>query len=244
MMFKSGANVALVEVTSWSFIGFANKLYLSQHSTSARIAGGHETDIEHNPWTLALLYFRQHFCGAVEIHVQWALTAAHQVLWRTQVDVRRFYRHPEYNIRLLDYDFSFLELDEPITVQTASPAALPEPNSQLLEGQMVVTTGWGLLSAEGVLPEIVHVVEVPVVNFARCQIEYGNQILTNRMFYAGDLAQGGRDACQGDGGGPVIAEGRLVGLVSWLRVCAEPGKTTVNVRVSVVLDWIYSTSGI
>ncbi|KAJ8955228.1 hypothetical protein NQ318_000254 [Aromia moschata] len=162
MMLKVIMVVALVGAS----LGLPTNSTAPNTAPAPRIVGGHETDIEHNPWMLALLYYRQHFCGAVEIHVQWALTAAHclhgvevinlsvragsstKSFGGQLVDVRRIYTHPEYNIRTLDYDFALLELDQPITVQTASPAILPEPNIQFYEGQTIVTTGWGLVSGK------------------------------------------------------------------------------------------------
>ncbi|KAJ8955231.1 hypothetical protein NQ318_000257 [Aromia moschata] len=256
-MLKSAVIITLVGVA----LGLPTNSSAPDTAPAPRIVGGLETDIEHNPWTLALLYYRQHFCGAVEIHAQWALTAAHclegvevinlsvragsstKSAGGQLVDVVRTYTHPEYNRRTVDYDFALLELAEPITVPTASPVALPEPNAQTIEGETVVIAGWGLLSSEGVTPEILHIVEVPVVGYELCQRAHINP-LTDRMFCAGDVEEGGRDACQGDGGGPVISEGRLVGLVSWGSRCAQPGVPGVNARVSVVLEWIYYTSGI
>nr|AGM32954.1 serine protease [Coptotermes formosanus] len=57
------------------------------------------------------------------------------------------------------------------------------------------------------------------------------------MICAG-LPCGDRDACQGDGGGPLVAlcPLRLVGIVSWGVGCARSGYPGVYTKVSAVYD--------
>ncbi|XP_049790349.1 trypsin-1-like [Schistocerca nitens] len=42
----------------------------------------------------------------------------------------------------------------------------------------------------------------------------------------------------GDGGGPLLYEGKVVGLVSWGYYCGEPPYPSVYTRVSSYVDWI------
>ena len=62
------------------------------------------------------------------------------------------------------------------------------------------------------------------------------------MICAGYRGIGGKDACTGDSGGPLICKhgnkAVLVGVVSWGRRCAEPNHPGVYSRVTHVLDWI------
>ena len=55
-------------------------------------------------------------------------------------------------------------------------------------------------------------------------------------------AQGGRDSCQDDSGGPLsTAQGgaaRPIGIVSWGEGCAKAGKPGVYARVAVLNTWI------
>ncbi|KAJ8942841.1 hypothetical protein NQ318_022856 [Aromia moschata] len=57
---------------------------------------------------------------------------------------------------------------------------------------------------------------------SKSSIDYSQTAITDRMFCAGLLGEGGKDAGQGDSGGPVVVAGVLVGLVSWGNGCARP----------------------
>ena len=60
------------------------------------------------------------------------------------------------------------------------------------------------------------------------------------------LVSGGRDACWGDSGGPLMLQdattGRYFayGIVSWGEGCADEGKYGVYTRVENLVDWIES----
>ncbi len=66
---------------------------------------------------------------------------------------------------------------------------------------------------------------------------------------AGEVCAGGergRDACDGDGGGPLVCQapsGRwyVVGLVSWGIGCGEEGIPGVYTRVAEYRDWLEET---
>lgn len=66
------------------------------------------------------------------------------------------------------------------------------------------------------------------------------------LFYNGTLcafARKNQGVCFGDSGGPLTANGQLIGIVSWSTRCAR-GAPDGFVRVSVFLNWIQEISGV
>lgn len=59
-----------------------------------------------------------------------------------------------------------------------------------------------------------------------------------RMFCAG-YVEGGKDACHGDSGGPIVDKnGQLVGIISWGRGCARRNNPGVYARIPFAKTWI------
>ena len=67
----------------------------------------------------------------------------------------------------------------------------------------MTVSGWGTLKSRGVAAEILQKVNVPGITNAQCNNLYNNGI-TGTMLCAGNVADGGVDACQGDSGGNFI----------------------------------------
>lgn len=87
-------------------------------------------------------------------------------------------------------------------------------------------------------------VKVPVINWHKCRNlfrsirEYKVEI-TPRMWCAGFLRFGGRDACQGDSGAAAVQNNKIVGLVSWsLDGCGDPNIPGVYTDIRAVQPWI------
>lgn len=68
--------------------------------------------------------------------------------------------------------------------------------------------------------------------------------LTDNMFCAG-VPEGGKDACDGDGGGTLVLKKDGVfwatGIVSWGYDCGKPGRYGVYTQVSQYINWINKT---
>ena len=106
--------------------------------------------------------------------------------------------------------------------------------------------GWGARSEdsrEGLLSYDLQQVELPVVSEEDCTTSMGRMINEN-LLCAGYI-EGGKDACHGDSGSPLmVPDGsggwQLAGIVSFGIGCARPTFYGVYTRVSQYNDWILS----
>ena len=166
-------------------------------------------------------------------------------------------KHPSYSSTLFGPDFALLRLESVpgCDAQIAKPllgATTP------LEGDNLVTAGWGALYADGSdgnpdpLPssryaDRLYEVTLQVSNEQRCKSYLFSDSQFSSMFCAG-LDGGGKAPCFGDSGGPLFEwsgdVATLFGVVSWgSNLCGDssPGFSVFS-RVSYVESWIAETT--
>ncbi|CAH2091253.1 unnamed protein product [Euphydryas editha] len=170
-------------------------------------------------------------------------------------DVLSVHVHPQYYAGTLDNDLAILKLEHPVEwtkYPHISPACLPDKYTEY-GGQRCWTTGWGkdAFGSNGKYQNILKEVDVPIIPHGQCQ----QQLRQTRLGYNYELNPGficaggeeGKDACKGDGGGPLVCERggtwQLVGVVSWGIGCGQAGIPGVYVNVAHYLDWISQITG-
>lgn len=219
-----------------------------------RIVGGEDADIREFPHQISMRYRGGHRCGGAIVKSNVIVSAAHCVNTLANADnltivagsttllpytqalpVRQFFVHENYRtlnndydaaVLILDGDFEFNELVQPITLAKERPE----------HGTPVIVTGWGVTTEGGYIPNTLQKVEVNVVENSECKRAY-SIMLTSRMLCAA-VDGGGKDACQGDSGGPLIYNNELLGIVSWGTGCARPNYPGVYASVPQVSEWI------
>ncbi|XP_075823848.1 mannan-binding lectin serine protease 1 isoform X3 [Microtus pennsylvanicus] len=176
--------------------------------------------------------------------------------WRRRSDedeqhlsVRRVVLHPSYNPSTFENDLGLVELSEsPRLNEFVMPICLPEHPST--EGTMVIVSGWGKQFLQR-LPENLMEIEIPIVNYDTCQEAYAplKKKVTKDMICAGEK-EGGKDACAGDSGGPMMTKDQetnqwyLVGVVSWGVDCGKKDRYGVYSYIYPNKDWIQRVSGV
>ncbi|XP_049903113.1 trypsin-like [Epinephelus moara] len=221
-----------------------------------RIIGGYECEPNSRPY-MASLNYGYHFCGGVLINRQWVLSVAHcwynpyaMQIMLGEHDVRVFEGteklmktdtiiwHPSYDYQTLDFDIMMIKLFHPVE-ETAAVAPISLPTWCPIGGLPCTVSGWGNSAPDGEpvnLPTRLQCLDVPILDEQDCENAYPGMI-TRRMMCAGYL-DGGRDACNGDSGSPLVCDGEVHGLVSWGRGCAQPNYPGVYVKLCEFLYWI------
>lgn len=107
--------------------------------------------------------------------------------------------------------------------------------------------GWGVYQQEPTIqtPDLLQVVDVPIISFEECDEAMGyDSGLHIDNICTGPLS-GGRGACNGDSGGPLIQklsddEWIQIGITSWgPSPCAAVNHPSIWVGVGNFYDWIH-----
>lgn len=167
------------------------------------------------------------------------------------MQVKRIQKHPNYKSysdhSYIDYDYSLLELSTDLQFDASTRSILlPASNEKIAEGLECFISGWGkTMSPESHRDfSVLRATSVNIIGREKCVQAYANKVrVTPRMVCAG-VAGGGKDACMGDSGGPMVCNGMLIGVVSFGIGCGNRKYPGVYGSVAMVRDWILSLSGV
>jgi secreted trypsin-like serine protease len=207
-----------------------------------------------------LTAYARHLCGASLIDRDSVLTAAHCVRRRPKQPMRvtvgrtvlsggggqtrrvaRVFVHPRYNgFTTLSFDAAVLKLKNPVRDIAPIKLAAAAQNSFERRGRRVKIAGWGNTIKQppsgnngGNYPDRMRGARVPVVSDATARNIYGRPYVGALMVAAG---KGGKDACDGDSGGPMFAgppgNRYQIGITSFGKGCAARGYPGVYTEVN------------
>ncbi|XP_073952570.1 scolexin B-like [Choristoneura fumiferana] len=148
------------------------------------------------------------------------------------------------------WDFLLAELEEPLTLDGASIAAVPLDDDPYIQEYLSVGyAGYGAAIHGDLMRQEMHGMALQVLSDEECaQLQ---QFQAEDMFCAQGLSPRFDSACNGDSGSGLVTEDggprRLVGVVSWVEDDAlecRPGTRVVFSRVAAVREWIKGVTGI
>jgi secreted trypsin-like serine protease len=224
---------------------------------SPRIVGGDDASTATTPWVVALTTDGgTFFCGGTLVGPAKVVTAAHCVTQalatggmttkspsslrivagrtdlRTrdgmQVRVSSVWADPSFRDVGTGHDVAVLTLARTVPYRTL-PIVAAGDTSRYAPGTVATVLGWGRVGENAAPSPTLQSVQVPVIADQTCAKEESD-FSADSMVCAG-YPQGGRDACAGDSGGPMVVDGRLVGIVSWGNGCAEASHPGVYTRL-------------
>ncbi|NXV46390.1 OVCH2 protein, partial [Uria aalge] len=251
-----------------------------------RIVGGNQVKQGSHPWQVSLKRRQKHFCGGTIVSAQWVVTAAHCLSDRNvlpylsvtagehdlrirengeqTLPVKYVIKHPNFDPRRpMDYDIALVKLDGAFNFSSSVlPACLPDPGEKFEAGYICTACGWGRLNENGVLPQVLYEVNLPILNSKECSRALSTlkkPIRGDTIMCAG-FPDGGKDACQGDSGGPLLCRSKhgawtLAGVISWGMGCARGwisnekkkhhnrGSPGIFTDLSAVLSWVQENMG-
>ena len=159
--------------------------------------------------------------------------------------------HRKYVATTFENDIALLKLDREVHYdEHIVPICLPDDNDEFT-GRMATVAGWGRLRYQGGVPAILQEVQVPIMENHVCQelfLTGGHQKKIHDSFMCAGYANGHKDSCEGDSGGPLMLQKpdgswKLAGTVSHGIMCAAPYLPGIYMRTAYYKPWILSIVG-
>ncbi|MEU6275804.1 trypsin-like serine protease [Streptomyces populi] len=155
----------------------------------------------------------------------------------------RQWNHPSYSSTTIDNDIAVITLAKPVTAKPIRMTTSGDTASYA-SGTEATLYGWGRTSStsQDISPTL-KTAKLPIKSDSTCNtamktvLDGEDAFVEGHMVCAGTGATGANagttTACNGDSGGPLIVNDRIVGVVSWgVEDCVKKGAYSVFSKVS------------
>ena len=157
--------------------------------------------------------------------------------------------HPNFNNATLVNDIALLKLERPAKRQQNIDVVCVANTEDIEESRLsnCYVTGWGRRTESSEHSTVLKEITVPLWEQSVCNSALQDQFGPGYSLPSSSVCAGaeGRDACDGDGGGPLVCqqEGQWyqVGIVSFGIGCGRAGVPGVYTRVSHFYPWLETT---
>lgn len=174
---------------------------------------------------------------------------------RKALKVKQVIYHPDFMPDSFANDIALIELAEPANAPAMAIAGESAVDKDLA-GVAATVVGWGFVKETAnfdldLLPADLQEVELPLVSIEACRATYDASALKDNSIDARNLCAGfpggGRDACRGDSGGPLMVRAEdggwvQVGVVSWGEGCGRKDRFGVYSRTAAFEPWLRAVS--
>ncbi|XP_060524970.1 brachyurin-like [Cylas formicarius] len=230
----------------------------------SRIIHGNEVTPHSIPYQAIATLDAGYVCGGIVISDTWVLTAGHCVygsqtakvilgahnISQEETDTRQTIQsdelivHENFSSSNVANDIGLIKLSAPAVLNDyVQPAVLPSHSDPSLVGLKATVSGWGYFGyLNQSIPYVLNAVTIDIIDGAACRSAYSIYNAETTICSKGETDEG---QCSGDSGGPLAANGKVVGIVSYgPPFCLNEEKPTAQTRISYYLDWISDKTGI
>ncbi|XP_042900195.1 proclotting enzyme [Parasteatoda tepidariorum] len=163
-----------------------------------------------------------------------------------EVGVDGVRRHERFDPRTYRNDIAVIRLNRAVPFTSrVSPICLPYDSlrGEDLTGRKGTVIGFGTTAFNGPSSDVLMQATFDIQSQEVCKKAYEREVNITSVYMCAGVDTGEKDSCQGDSGGPLMSVGKdgnyyLVGVVSFGKLCGQPGYPGVYTRVTEFLDWL------